>query len=319
VITTIVVTEQLTRAEALWISPERNSGHKKLTNKKEHRMRTTLGLLIIALYLTSCGNAEIPEEGKKPLAKVGERYLYASDLTGMGAGLSEQDSLYQVKIYTEQWVRDELMLNVAEDNIDATEEIERMVYEYKATLMMNAYEEALINQRLDSEVTPQAIADYYTQNKEQYQAGISWVRCHFVKVKREVDNIKQLKKWFKSDNGVDFEQVKLFCAQNKTTHILNEDLWIEYDKLESELPEGSISSRHRTQQAILDRMDDNYQYLLQIFEYRDKEDAAPLVQVQEEIQRIILHQRRNKILQDLRRDIFEKAKKEGGFEIYDVN
>lgn len=282
-------------------------------------MRTALGLLVIAFFIISCGETKTPETGKQPLAKVGERYLYATDVIGIGAGLSAEDSLYQIKIYTEQWVRDELMLNVAEDNINATEDIERMVYEYKATLMMNAYEEALINQRLETDVTPQAIADYYSQNKEQYQSGISWVRCHFVKVKRETPGIKELKKRFKSDNGVDFERVKLFCAEHKTTHILNEDLWIEYDKLASELPEGVISGRHRSQQSILDRMDDDYQYLLQIFEYRDKEDAAPLVQVQEEIQRIILHQRRNKILQDLRRDVFEKAKKEGGFEIYDIN
>ncbi len=251
-----------------------------------------------------------------PLAKVGLNELYPSDIAGIGTGMSEQDSLYQLQLHTEQWVRDELMLDVAKSNIDVGERIERMVRDYESTLIMNAYEEALIEQRLNSEVTPQEIANYYSQNKEQYQAGISWVRCHFVKVRRSIADIKQLKKWFKSDKGVDFERVKLFCAKNKTIHILNEDLWIEYDKIVSALPENSITKRHRQQQSILDRSDEQYQYLLQVFEYRDKEDAAPLVQVQDEIRRIILHQRRNKILQDIRKEVYEKAKKEGGFEIY---
>ena len=262
------------------------------------------------------GCGETAQEGEKALAKVADRFLYPSEVVGIGSGMSEKDSLYQLKIHINQWIRDELMLQVAEDNIEVTEQMERMVRDYKATLIMNEYEEKLINQRLNTEVTPQELADYYAQNKEQYQSGISWVRCHFVKVKRETPDVQQLKKWFKSGDGVDFERVKLFCAQNKTTHILNEDLWIEYDKLVKELPANAIGTRHREQQAILDRMSETHQYLLQIFEYRDKEDATPLPQVQEEIRRILLHQRRNQILQNIRKEVYEKAKKDGTFEIY---
>ncbi|MBL4649058.1 MAG: hypothetical protein JKY03_04955 [Aureispira sp.] len=273
--------------------------------------------MICLVFLGSCGEGTVgKDKNEQPLAQAAGQYLYPSTIAGIGTGMTEKDSLYQLKVYTEQWIRDQLMLDVANNNVTTTTQIERMVQAYKATLIMNEYEEALINQRLNTEVTPQELANYYSNNKEQYQAGISWVRCHFVKVKRGTAELQKLKKWFKSDAGVDFERVKLFCAQHKTVHILNEDLWIEYDKLVKEFPKDAIGSRHRKKQAILDRMDENYQYLLQIFEYRDKEDAAPLPQVQDEIKRIVLHQRRNKILQNLRKEVYEKAKKEGTFEIY---
>ncbi len=277
-----------------------------------------LPLIVVLLSLIACQDKTIDNPDEKPLAKVGDQFLYPSDALGIGTwlGMTEKDSLYQLKLHVNKWVRDELMLQVAEDNIPLNEQIERMVRDYKATLIMNQYEETLINQRLDTDVTPHQLADYYSKNKEQYISGLSWVRCHFVKVNRNVDGIKELKKWFKSEEGVAFEKVKLFCAKNNTVHILNEDLWIEYNKLSDEMPENSISSRHRERQSVLDRMDDSYQYLLQIFEYRDKDDATPLPQVQEEIHRIIIHQRRNQILQDIRREVFENAKKEGKFEIY---
>lgn len=266
--------------------------------------------------LSACQSPQLPNADEPALAKVGETYLYPSAVKGIGAGMSEQDSLYQLQVHVQQWVRDQLMLDVATRNIDASAQIERMVEDYRADLIMNAYEEALINERLNEEVTPTEIANYYSQNKEQYQSGISWVRCHFVKVRRNTEGIKDLKKWFKSDNGVDFERVKLFCAEHKTVHVLNEDLWMEYDKLLNALPENSIGRRHRENQSILDRSDDQYQYLLEIFEYRDKEDAAPLIQVQDEIRRILLHQRRNQILQDIRKEVYENAKREGGFEVF---
>jgi len=274
--------------------------------------------ILCLVFLGSCGEKGTvgEEKSEKALAQAAGQYLYPSTIEGIGAGMTEKDSLYQLKVYTEQWIRDQLMLNVAKNNVEKTAQIERMVKAYEATLIMNEYEEALINQRLNTEVTPQELADYYSNNKEQYQAGISWIRCHFVKVKRGTPELQKLKKWFKSDDGVDFERVKLFCAKHKTVHILNEDLWIEYDKLVMQLPEDAIGNRHREKQAVLDRMDENHQYLLQIFEYRDKEDAAPLPQVQDEIKRIVLHQRRNKILQDIRKEVYEKAKKEDAFEIY---
>lgn len=270
------------------------------------------------LFLGSCGKGGTAgvDKDEQPLAQAAGQYLYPSTIEGIGAGMTKTDSLYQLKVYTEQWIRDQLMLNVANNNVTMTAQIERMVKAYEATLIMNEYEEALINQRLNTEVTPQELADYYSNNKEQYQAGISWVRCHFVKAKRGTPELQDLKKWFKSEEGVNFERVKLFCAKHKTVHILNEDLWIEYDKLVEKLPKDAIANRHREKQSILDRMDENHQYLLQIFEYRDKEDATPLPQVQDEIKRIILHQRRNKILQNLRKEVYEKAKKEGTFEIY---
>lgn len=273
--------------------------------------------LIACLYaLAACQPAAEPEGEQPPLAKVGTTFLYPDDVKGIGANMTDQDSLYQLQLHIEQWVRDQLMLDVATRNIDVNKQIERMVNDYRADLIMNAYEEKLVNERLDLEVTPAELALYYSKNKEQYQAGISWVRCHFVKVRRKTEGIQDLKKWFKSQKGIDFERVRHFCAKHKTVHVLNEDLWTEYDKLLRALPPNTIERRHREGRAILDRSDDQYQYLLEIFEYRDKEDAAPLVQVQEEIRRIILHQRRNQILQNIRRDVYEQAKQSGGFEVY---
>lgn len=264
---------------------------------------------------TSCGTKEVTKEGEKPLAKVGTEFLYPSDAVGIGAGMPIEDSLYQLKIYTEQWVQNQLMLQVARNNVSSNAQIERMVKEYESNLIMNTYEEALIAERLDLEVTPQQLADYYSQNKEQYIAGINWVRCHFVKVKKDADEIQGLKKWFKSNDGLDFERVKMFCAKNKTVHILNEDIWIEYDKLASELPENAIDARHRNG-LILDLVTETHQFLLRIYEFKDKNDAAPLSQVQDEISRIILHQRRNKIVADIHKEVYEKAKLDGSFEIY---
>lgn len=274
-------------------------------------------LSIFSLLVVACSETTVEEKQDEPvLARAHNQSLYSSDLEGIGAGLSEKDSLYQVKMYIEKWIQDKLLLQVAENNVSNLKKIDRLVAEYRASLILNQYEQALVQERLDSAVSPQQLADYYTQNKEQYQFGISWVRCHFVKVDRKMEGVKDLKKWFKSTEGLDFDRVKLFCSENKTVHILNEDTWIRFDKLLAQIPESAIERRHKEGRSILDKTDDSFQYLLNIFEYRDKSEATPLQEVKDEVRRIILHQRRSKILQDVRREIYQKGKTDGSFEIY---
>ena len=72
---------------------------------------------------------------------------------------------------------------------------------------------------------------------------------------------------------MDFERIKLFCAQNQTTHMLNEGLWIKLNTLIQHIPSSMITKRHLEDGRILDQSDDEHIYLLQIFEFRDKDEA----------------------------------------------
>ena len=73
--------------------------------------------------------------------------------------MTKEDSLYQVNIQIDQWIRDKLMEQVAERNIASSSEIERMVMDYRASLIMSSYETALLNQRLDKEITHQQLSE----------------------------------------------------------------------------------------------------------------------------------------------------------------
>lgn len=273
-------------------------------------------IIILFTVLMSCQDNSHTIDAEKPIARVGNRYLYASDIKGIGSGLTKEDSLYQVNIQIDQWIRDKLMEQVAERNIASSSEIERMVMDYRASLIMSSYETALLNQRLDKEITPQQLSEYYNNNIEQYQSGLSWIRCLFVKAEKNSEDVNQLRKWFKSENGVDFERIKLFCAQNQTTHMLNEGLWIKLKTLKQHIPSSMITNRHLKEGRILDQTDEDFIYLLQVFEYRDKDEATPLPQVKDEIARILLHQRKNNIMRQIRDDIYADAKSKNQFEIY---
>lgn len=275
--------------------------------------------LVSLLGLQSCKQHAAPKE-ENPLARVYGNYLYQSDIQGIGKGLSLQDSSYQVKNYIDKWIIDQLVLGVALKKIqnkDASE-IDRLVEAYRASLIVAQYEQDLVNQQLDTVVTAVQLADYYNKNKEQYISGFSYVRCFFLRIPRDLTEANDVRRWFKSGKDSDVEKLRQFCTANEEQVVfaMEENRWLKFDLVLAKLPDRELSERYLNSDRVYDRSTDEYIYLYKTFEYKDKEDPAPLSQVQDEISRIILHQRRKRILDELRNTAFEKAKEGAVFERY---
>lgn len=273
-----------------------------------------------SLFFFACNGPAAPDR-EDPVARVYNNYLYASDLDGIGKGLSPEDSTDQAQAYINKWIMDQLVLGVAINNLPKSEEekIDRLVEEYRASLIIAQYKQDLINKDLDTVVTPVQLAEYYTQNKEQYIAGIDWVRCFFIRLPRDLEGIDDVRRWFRSGNGSDVEKLKQFCVnfeKDGVVFAIEEDRWLKLDLLVARLPDKQLSDKYLQPDRIYDRSTDKYVYLYKTFEFKDKEDPAPLSQVQDEISRIILHQRRQAIMNELRQSAFQKAKEGGVFERY---
>lgn len=269
---------------------------------------------VAALGLWGCGG-ETKNENDRRLARVHERYLYASDLDGIGRGLNEADSSAQAAAYIDKWIEDQLLYDAAEKNVEATPRIERLVADYRASLILAEYEAALLKEQLDTVVTPDEIAQYYTKNKEQYQRGEDWLRCHFMRINRESADAETLRRYFKEDSRSRAQEIGTIGQKNKATFQLDDARWVQLVNISSRLPADLDIARY-LDGTVLDRTDGQYLYLLKVFEYRDKNDAAPLQEVQAEIRQIIVYMREQAIRRQLRQDIYNNAKSGGFFELY---
>lgn len=281
--------------------------------------------LVLSIFLNgllqACGGSSEADKMKKtqPLARVYDTYLYPEDIEGIGKGIPAKDSINQVIMQVEKWIGDQLVIYSAKKYVGKpSAHIERRVRDFRTALMLEYYEQNLIGEGLDSVVTRSQISDYYTQNKEQYRSGVDWIRCHFIKIKKEVPGIDEVRSLFKSESELDLEGVKLFCAEHKDKMIyaLDEDKWIKLDHIRRQIPTAIFSRRYLYGNRILDHSDDDYQYLFKAFELREKDDLLPLSQVRNQISKIVLHQRSSELLKEIRKELYLKGEKEEAFEIY---
>ena len=105
--------------------------------------------LIIPLIFFSCGSSS-SGSNEKPLAKVGDSYLYPSDMKmslPSSNGL-KQDSAEAAKKYVNNWVREMLLLQKAENNLtDDKKKFDKMVEDYRKSLITYQYESELVKQK----------------------------------------------------------------------------------------------------------------------------------------------------------------------------
>lgn len=267
------------------------------------------------LMLFACSKSS--KTDKKALARVNSSYLYSSDMEGMGSGLSKEDSATQVSLYIEKWAVDQLMLEMAKSKLSQkeSEKIDRMVENYRNSLVVAAFEEESVRKELDTLVSSEQITAYYKINRDQYISGKEMIRCHFIRVKRSMPDIDKLRNWFKSDDKKDFEKVKEYCLSKQGINfVLDNDEWINPEKIAEMLPEKSLDLSTVKTDRSYDRTEDDYLYLFRVFEIRERNSPIPMSQVKDEIAKIILQQRSNEILQKIRSKAAEKVKSGKVFE-----
>ena len=76
------------------------------------------------------------------------------------AGQSADDSLLFAEHYIRNWAEDILLYEKALNNIPDSDEIEKLVHNYRKALIMHTYQQALIHQKLSEEISEEELQAY---------------------------------------------------------------------------------------------------------------------------------------------------------------
>lgn len=128
------------------------------------KKRFAIGLMMI-MALVSCHNVK-NGNNDRVLATVYDKVLYQSDLKNvLYEGISLNDSIVQTKAFIDNWIRRQLLIHQAENNIDKTElDFSQQIEDYRNSLIIYKYETQLIEQNLDTVVSEEEIAKYIDDN-----------------------------------------------------------------------------------------------------------------------------------------------------------
>ncbi|QCK13463.1 peptidyl-prolyl cis-trans isomerase [Mangrovivirga cuniculi] len=282
-----------------------------------------IAFIVVMLLMSSCDwlqfKDDSPVEGEKPIAKVEDQYLYKSDLKGLtGNEMSAADSINRVSQYINKWVRQQLIIAKAEDNMVMDEaELDRRLLEYKYSLLIYEYKKKHVNEQLDQEVSDEEIQEYYEKHSDNFKLMQNIIKGRFVKLSKEAPKISEFRTKFRAAN-IDEEELQEYCYNNAQVYMLDDSTWHNFDELIIGTPISDIPNKVQFLKGnkFYETSDDNFRYFLRIKDYKITDEISPVDVVRDQIKTIIINKRKVELSNKLEEDIYESAKENEDFEIF---
>ena len=253
------------------------------------------------------------------LASVYSGRLYTSDIIGIvPQGALPEDSMRVVKRYVDNWVRQQVLLHHALENLDpANLDFEKKIQDYKNSLIIFTYETELVKNDLDTLVTEAQISEYYEQNHLDFTLQESIVRVVYVKVPLDAPEPGLLRRLYRSVDPDDIALLEDYCVQHAANYFIESDNWLLFSELLREIPLSvSNPESYLTQNRLVELSDEYYRYFLNIQDYKLKGSVSPLSFERENVRSILLNRRRHAFVNQKREELFQQALQSGNLETF---
>jgi len=240
---------------------------------------------------------------------VGGKTLYASDLKGIfPKNISPTDSLTMLRNHVDVWVKKELLLKLAEKNLDSRQkDVSALLDEYRTSLLVYRYEQEYIRQRMDTVVGEAEVEQFYNASKQSFVLTKPLVRVLFIKLKKNSPYLERIKALYRSSNPDDISAVETLCLQAALRCDYFGDRWLGVDELMVELPPMKNLEEQLLYSKHIDVSDNTYAYLVSIRDYRGRDAVAPLDYERARITAMILSRRKKRMIEDLERLVLSGA------------
>ncbi len=247
------------------------------------------------------------------LAQVYNQKLHFSDIGPLiQTETSPEDSLQYTNALVEKWVRESILMREAEKNIPADLDIEKMVDDYRSSLILMNYKQNLVHEKLDTFVSAGQLEAYYEEHKNQYKLDEPIVNCIFLKVNREEERADEIDKAWRAK---EYEKLSLMSDEHFELHLVKQDGWYTWKDLKALTPNsfwiyGNVKSKDPRSKTS-----GNSKYYIKVFDFVDKNKIAPLSYIEDQAKKVILHKRQTELLDRLMEELYVKYSKNNNVKI----
>lgn len=274
--------------------------------------------LIFALFFSSCQEKKTEDKGEVIVSVYGKK-LYKTDLENIVyEGISYNDSVVRAKFYIDKWVRNQLLIRQAENNLTPEQlDFTKRLEEYRNSLVINKYETELINQNLDTEVTEDQIYDYYNNNSAEFRLNRDIVQLASVSLPNDSKKKWVFTKLFRDYDSLMVDSLTSLANQYALGYDFNIKEWRDFEEVIDtyDLKIKDNKSFLNDKKFFIVNNEDIYT-LVKICSYRLIGDVSPCEMETDRIKYIILSNRKKELLEKLYDDLQTKAIQDNAFDVF---
>lgn len=280
-------------------------------------MKISSFIIILLAFNIACSSDKVSDE--KPIARVYNEYLYPSDLKDILSGVSsKEDSVELVKSFTEKWAKKQVLLHLAEVNLnDEQMDVSRELENYKTSLLIYKYQQSFIAQKLDTIISDQEITEYYNAHPNEFYLEENIVKAIFIELPKSAPNPEKAKALYSSTKEKDLKKLDDYCNKYAFKFDNFNDNWVSFNTI-LEMTPTTITDQEsflKTNKQI-EVSDTNYFYFVSIREFQLAGSSAPLESARKLITPIILTKRKIDLLNKLENNALKDESNKKNFETY---
>ena len=265
-----------------------------------------LNFFIIYILLLNACNLKLQNDeisNLKPLARVENKILYYEDLI---LPMNNPDSLRIIKNQINDWIKEQIILSHAYNNINDRELINKKIKNYENDLVLYEYENELMSNKSKFIIFDSEIEEYYNSNIKDFLLGSEIVRCLYAKIPLEAPEVNNFRKLISQYPKTNLNEIKSYAFQFAEKSFLDDSVWVDFDELIATTPLRIINdnSFFLKYNKFLEENDNNYYYFIKIVDYKLAGDISPLSFEYEIIKAIILNKRKKDLLDKLQDSIY---------------
>ena len=287
-------------------------------------MRLVVKILLAAAVagMTSCRDLPDYLVSDNTVAKVGRKELKTNEIIeAMPANVSGDDSASFVRLYVERWLVRQLKVEEADELFSGSEaDIDRMVEEYRHSLLMRKVDQYYVEQQMSADFTDKDIADYYNTHKADFILDRTLVKGRVLRFDAAYRQSKtlmaQMREAATSQSAA--KTLSEICEKNGFELVDKRSEWVGFSDFLTYLPAAqSQDNEHLLDKTGIQQIDaGDKRYYFDFTSVCRKGNVAPLEVVSENIRRILITQRRSEIIKAHEEQIVSEAISSGHAHIY---
>lgn len=211
--------------------------------------------------------------------------------------------------YIDKWLENQVLLNAAEELLSPEEkDKEKLVNDYRNSLLIFEYQQKLITESLDTSVSDAEIEKFYLENEANFVLKKNIVKIRYIKIEKRNADINIIKKLIQSPSPSN-DAILTAYSQEKAINFYLDSNWLYLDDITKEIPlnENYNQQRFLTSNKYIQLEENNMLYILYIIDFRIKDNSSPIEFEKEKIKEIILYQRKMNFLKETQQNLYNKA------------
>lgn len=275
-------------------------------------------ILIVLTSFVSCGAEEVVVERVKA-ARVGSVHLYEEELIkDIPSGLGAEDSLLFIDQIVNNWIEEQIVLQKAEEVLpQEAKDVEDRLEKYRKALIIYAYEQQFIKERLDTAVSLIEIEEYYAVHEDDFILKDYIVKALYLKISKGTPDLEKPQLHFKLEQETDVNEMRYYADLYAVQFHYDPEQWLFFEDVLKVIPLQGVNTEsfiRKKKKTMFE--DENFIYFINITDFTLKDAISPLSFEKEKIKTILLNLRTIDLRNKLREDLYNDAIKAQQVETY---